>query len=157
MSQKYVGITYPIQRGNTGYFSQSTSILEQTKSNFKNLVLTRKGERLGLPTFGCDLTKVIFEQLTDETSEQARLTIVEAVDNWLPFIELVEFSISPNELENRYDVYCLYRFRNNPNVTDSITLGIGTTDVVTESTATTTTKESATTIRSGVRRVVPEL
>jgi len=156
MAQQYVGITYPIQRGNTGYFSQSTSILEQTKSNLKNLILTRKGERVGLPTFGCDLSRILFEQLSDETNEQARLSIVEAIDSWLPFIELVEFDISQNELENRYDIYCLYRFRSNPNVTDSVTLAIGTTDGVIEST-TNTTKESAVTIRGLVRGVVPEL
>lgn len=156
MPQKYVGVTFPIKLGNTGYFNQSTSIIEQVKSNFKNLILTRKGERVGLPTFGCDLTKVIFEQLDDAGQEQARVAIIEAVDTWLPFLELVDFSITQNELERTFDVYCLYRFRNNPNVTDSITLSVGRTTEATVST-TNVTKESAVTVRSGVRGGIPEL
>jgi phage baseplate assembly protein W len=152
MAQQYVGITLPLKRGNTGYFSQSTTILEQTKSNLKNLILTRKGERVGLPTFGCDLWKVIFEQISDETKEQARLVIIEAIDNWLPFLELVEFDITENTAENRLELYCLYRFRSNPNVTDSVTIEVGGEQALSE---VSTSDTSATTIRGLVRGTVP--
>ena len=46
------GITLPVQRGNTGYFSQAFNSFEQAKSNLKNLLLTRKGERIFQPNFG---------------------------------------------------------------------------------------------------------
>jgi phage baseplate assembly protein W len=155
MAQQYVGITLPMTRGNTGYFSQSTTILEQTKSNLKNLLLTRKGERLGLPTFGCDLWRIVFEQITDETKEQARLVAIEAIDSWLPFLEIAQFDVTENSAENRIDIYCLYRFRSNPNVTDSVTFSLG--GVGTDSSTPTPSSTSTTTIRSGVRGTVPSI
>lgn len=155
MAQTYVGVTLPMTRGNTGYFTQSTTILEQTKSNLKNLILTRKGERVGLPTFGCDLWKVVFEQITDETKEQARLVVIEAVDNWLPFLEVAQFDIAENAAENRIDIYCLYRFRSNPNVTDFVTFSLGGAGTSNSTAAPSTT--SATTIRSGVRGTIPSI
>ena len=50
-----IGITLPIQIGNMGYFQQSFDTLVQVKSNFINLILTRKGERVHQPEFGCGI------------------------------------------------------------------------------------------------------
>ena len=61
-----IGITLPIQKGNGGYFAQSYQTSEQVKSNIKNLILTRKGERLMHPNFGTDLYNTLFNQNTDD-------------------------------------------------------------------------------------------
>ena len=47
-----IGIVLPIRLSNNGFFKQSETLLEQTISNLKNLLLTVKGERVGQPTFG---------------------------------------------------------------------------------------------------------
>jgi phage baseplate assembly protein W len=124
MPQKYIGVTLPLRRGNTGYFEQSTEMFKQIKSNFKNLILTKKGERLMQPDFGTDLSRIVFEQITDETLENARATVVSAVEKWMPFLELTNFEINtPTEsFPNRINLKVEYRFINNPNVTDSITV-----------------------------------
>jgi phage baseplate assembly protein W len=122
MAQKFIGITLPVRLGQTGMFDQSTTVIQQVRSNFKNLILTKKGERVGQPDLGCDLWKILFEPLTEETLENARLAVAEAVDRWLPFIELIDFQITKTDDENIISIKCLYRFRNNPNVTDQITL-----------------------------------
>jgi phage baseplate assembly protein W len=124
MPQKYIGVTLPLRRGNTGYFEQSTEMFKQIKSNFKNLILTKKGERLMQPDFGTDLSRIVFEQITDETLESARATVVSAVEKWMPFLELTNFEINtPTEsFPNRINLKVEYRFINNPNVTDSITV-----------------------------------
>jgi phage baseplate assembly protein W len=126
MSQQYVGITLPITNGNTGMFTQSTSVFEQVKSNFKNLILTKKGERLMQPEFGTDLHRILFENITDNTLENARLTVVDAVERWMPFLELKEFEVkSPVDGNpHRINLSVTYRFRNNPNVTDAISISI---------------------------------
>ena len=46
------GITLPIQNGNTGFFSQAFTSLDQAKANLENLLLTAKGERIMQPEFG---------------------------------------------------------------------------------------------------------
>lgn len=126
MAQQYIGITLPITNGNTGMFAQSTSVFQQVKSNYKNLILTKKGERLMQPDFGTDLYRILFENITENTLENARLTVVEATERWMPFLEVVQFDMKNpvNGNPHRIDITVIYRFRNNPNVTDSITVSV---------------------------------
>ena len=141
MAQKFIGITLPIRLGQTGMFDQSTTVIQQVRSNFKNLILTKKGERVGQPELGCDLWKILFDQITDETLENARLAVADAVERWMPFIELMDFQITSTDVENIINIKCTYRFRNNPNVTDQVsilttTLGTPTVEFATEPTTT---------------------
>jgi phage baseplate assembly protein W len=120
-----IGITLPIQIGNMGYFQQSFDTLTQVKSNFINLILTRKGERVHQPEFGCGIHDYLFEQLTPENIEGARLSVVTAVERWMPFLELVQFQLnaSANEIDsNKLQLYVGYRLRRNPNIRDTIIL-----------------------------------
>ena len=120
-----IGITLPIQIGNMGYFQQAFDTLTQVKSNFINLILTRKGERVHQPEFGCGIHDYLFEQLTPENIEGARLSVVNAVERWMPFLELAQFELnaSPNDLDNnRLQLYVGYRLKQNPNIRDTIIL-----------------------------------
>lgn len=122
MSQKFIGVTLPVRLGQTGMFEQSLTAIEQTRTNFKNLILTKKGERVGQPELGCDLWKILFDPINDEVFEAARVAVISAVDRWLPFIELVDFQINGTRDRNILNIQCLYRFRRNPNVQDQITI-----------------------------------
>ena len=120
-----IGITLPIQIGNMGYFQQAFDTLTQVKSNFINLILTKKGERVHQPEFGCGIHDYLFEQLTPENIEGARFSVVNAVERWMPFLELVQFELnaSPNDLDNnRLQLYVGYRLKQNPNIRDTIIL-----------------------------------
>ncbi len=120
-----IGITLPIQIGNMGYFQQSFDTLVQVKSNFLNLILTRKGERVHQPEFGCGIHDYLFEQLTPENVEGARLSVLTAVERWMPFLELVQFELNTdtNNLDNnRLQLYVGYRLKKNPNIRDTIIL-----------------------------------
>ena len=55
-----IGITLPIQIGNNA-FNQSFKTADQAKSNIKNLLLTKKYERLMQPQFGSGLQELLFE------------------------------------------------------------------------------------------------
>jgi uncharacterized protein len=125
MATNAIGITLPIQLGNTGYFQQAFDTLTQVKSNFINLILTRRGERVHQPEFGCRLHEYLFEPMTPENIEGARLSVVQAVEQWMPFLELVQFELlaSPTEIDqNRLQLYVGYRLRKNPNIRDTIIL-----------------------------------
>lgn len=120
-----LGITLPIQLGNMGYFQQSFDTLSQIKSNFINLILTRRGERVHQPEFGCRIHEYLFEQLTPENIEGARQSVVQAVEQWMPFLELIsfDFAVTNEEIDNNtMQLYVGYRLRNNPNITDTIVL-----------------------------------
>ncbi len=120
-----IGITLPLQLGNTGYFEQSFDALTQIKSNFINLILTRIGERVHQPQFGCCIHDYLFEQLTPENIDAAQRCVLDAVELWMPFLELVQFEIynSPEDIDNnRLQLYVGYRLRNAPNIRDTIIL-----------------------------------
>jgi phage baseplate assembly protein W len=120
-----IGITLPLQLGNTGYFEQSFDTLTQVKSNFINLILTRKGERVHQPEFGCDIHEYLFEPLTPENIEGARLSVINAVARWMPFLELLRFELraDPSNIDqNEIRLYVGYRLTNNPNIQDEIVL-----------------------------------
>lgn len=140
MPQRYIGVTLPLRLGNTGMFEQSSSVIKQVRSNFKNLILTKKGERIAQPELGCDLWKVLFDQTTEDLYEAARLAVVEAVDRWLPYLEIVDFQIQQDSVNpNVINITCKYKFRNNPNVVDQITIStnlLSTTTVAIEETTT---------------------
>lgn len=120
-----IGITLPLQLGNTGYFEQSFDTLTQVKSNFINLILTRRGERVHQPEFGCRIHEYLFEQMTPETIEGARLSVVDAVNKWMPFLELIQFelTVSNDDIDrNTIRLYVGYRLKKNPDIRDTIIL-----------------------------------
>ena len=95
----FFGFTFPLSYvgGNDGFFPRASSVKEQAASNLKNLLLTQKGERVGQPTFGSDLPRLLFEQRTDDISDSIDETIREAISNWLPYIEVSEIQTLFND------------------------------------------------------------
>ena len=120
------GVTLPFEKGRFGYFAASTDTLTQIKSNFINLVMTKKGERLHEPTFGCDLHNIVFEQNDAGMEDRTFDAIQEAVETWMPFLVLQDFqflSKDPDALDRyRVRMYVKYGFTFNPNVFDEVVI-----------------------------------
>ena len=97
-----VGITLPIQRGEDGYFRQSFKTFDQVRSNLKNLLLTKRGERLLQPDFGSGLHDLLFNPATEKFEEDLETTINNAVAKWLPYItvEDIDIDISKEMTDN---------------------------------------------------------
>jgi hypothetical protein len=88
-----VGITLPIQIGNTA-FNQSFSIADQVKSNIKNLLLTKKYERVMQPELGSGLQELLFEFNDDDLSGNIEDTIVNALSlSFIKGICFISFSL----------------------------------------------------------------
>jgi phage baseplate assembly protein W len=124
-----LGITLPLRRGNSGYFETSVDILPQVKSNFKNLIFTRIGERLAQPEFGCRIWEYVFEQWTPATVQGVRDSVVDAVDRWLPYLELLQVEIqSPSDIASldahKINLYVRYRIRDNLDLEDEILIPV---------------------------------
>ena len=97
-----VGITLPIQRGEDGYFRQSFKTFDQVRSNLKNLLLTKKGERIFQPDFGSGLHDLLFNPATEKFEEDLENTINDAVAKWLPYVivEDINIDISKEQTDN---------------------------------------------------------
>ena len=61
----YVGVRFPLDHSQEGFFYKTKTILEQAKSNMRNLLLTSKGERVMQHNFGSRLRELLFEQYTE--------------------------------------------------------------------------------------------
>jgi phage baseplate assembly protein W len=107
-----IGVTLPLQRGTTGYFNQSFQTIDQIKSNLKNLLLTRKGERLMHPTFGTSLYDSLFNQNTDALELEIQSSIESSVAEWKPFISIEEILVDQsNTNRDRYSFVVSLSFR----------------------------------------------
>ena len=97
------GIKTPLQLGDVdGIFSMNYSLADQFHDNLKNLLLTNWGERLGLYKFGANLRPIVTEFVSqDSFDNEAIARIKEAVETWMPFIDLEDFSSSVDRLEDK--------------------------------------------------------
>lgn len=113
-----IGITLPIQIGNTA-FNQSFTTAEQVKSNIKNLLLTKKGERVVQPEFGSGLQSLLFEFNDGELSEKIENTITQALEQWLPYVTAESIDIeqtNDNKDRNLVNVSISFSILNTPDL-----------------------------------------
>jgi phage baseplate assembly protein W len=107
-----IGITLPIQRGNGGFFAQSYQTSEQVKSNIKNLILTRKGERLMQPDFGTTLYDALFSSNTDDLESEIESSIEDAVQKWMPYVSIEDIGVDQsNTSRDTYFFTVTLKFR----------------------------------------------
>tara|TARA_B100000902_G_C27148121_1_gene832226 strand:- start:458 stop:874 length:417 start_codon:yes stop_codon:yes gene_type:complete len=92
----YIGLKLPLDHNRSGFFSRTKTSVEQSKYNIKNLLLTKKGERLGNPQFGSNLINVLFEQEEDVESKIEE-SIRSSVSQFLPFVNIVKLDINFSE------------------------------------------------------------
>jgi phage baseplate assembly protein W len=120
-----IGVRIPIRMGNTGFFDQTFSSIEEAKSNMINLLLTRKGERPMLPDFGTNIYNYLFDQMTGDLSNNISQEITYAVDTWLPYVELTEVLVDagPTNMDrNRIDVKITFGLKRNLKEHDEIVI-----------------------------------
>lgn len=126
----YLGQILPLNRGTRGYFQSTTNALENEKSKLINLILTKKGERVSNPDFGCDLWRLLFEQKDGEIQDLAQQYVIEAVQRFMPYLSLQSIEITNISTflnDNSINLYVKYGFTNNPLVSDEIQLQLNTT------------------------------
>ena len=97
---KPAGIATPLQSSESdkGLIRLNYQAADQIKDNFRNMILTNKGERLGRFDYGCNLRKLVTELNNIENFErQVMDNISESTRRYMPMIELDSFSSSYND------------------------------------------------------------
>ena len=84
---KYVGIEFPLGHSPEGFFYKTKTVLQQSKANLRNLLLTTPGERIFQPEFGSQLKSIVFEQGQD-IPNRVDEAIRSAVDKHLAYINI---------------------------------------------------------------------
>jgi phage baseplate assembly protein W len=120
-----IGITLPLQITNTA-FNQSFQTIDQVRTNIKSLLLTKRRERVMQPFLGSGLTELLFEQNDEELEERIENTIVQSLQDWLPYVVIDTIIIEQsNELKdrNRVEVSITFRINGNPTL-ETVTFNV---------------------------------
>jgi uncharacterized protein len=115
-----IGISLPIQITNTA-FEQTFQTSEQVKSNIKNLLLTKKGERILQPEFGSGLQELLFEPNVDDFEGRIEDTINESLEQWLPYVTAEEILVDSSDTlrdNNRINVSVKFRIGQNTDLNE---------------------------------------
>lgn len=103
-----VGITLPFGK-NSGLFNLSYTTEEQAISNLKNLLLTRKGERVFQPNFGSSIPSLLFEQMNSGLETDLDQSLRDDIGFWLPYIVIDSIDISADFDRNRVAIQLAFR------------------------------------------------
>ena len=122
-----IGITLPIQIGNTA-FNQSFVTADQIKSNIKNLLLTKRFERLMQPEFGSGIQELLFNMNDEMFADNLENTIVDTLSKWLPYVNVETINIQqPNEFKDNNKVEVSVSFRvSDTQILDTVTFNVQT-------------------------------
>ena len=125
---KILGIGINRTSNSNGIFATNYTTLTQAKDNLKNLILTKKGERLQQPEFGCDIWLLVFEQIDGENLEnRIESSILDAVQSWIPNINInqIIFDYDNNDIDNnRIALDIKFSLISNPNLTETIQINV---------------------------------
>lgn len=129
-SHRILGIAINTTSNTGGAFQVNYTTLQQAKSNLINLILTKKGERVSQPDFGCDIWRILFEPIIDgEIDARVESTIMDAVSIWLPYISIDEIFLeyNPETIDkNGLNIEIKFSLTSNPNLTETITVNVNT-------------------------------
>ena len=125
---KFVGIGFPLGFNVEGrLFNQTKTVLDQAKSNLRNLLLTTPGERVGQPDFGCNLIDVLFDQNIVEISNKVDEIIREAVSQQLPYILINNIFVGSSVDEsNQLNIQLEFSVTLDPETFDTLLLQFNT-------------------------------
>lgn len=85
---KPIGLKTPMRLGSEDIFQMNKTIKDQIKDNFRNLLLTNHGERVGLFDFGGNLRELSLELSSEKLDDELLVRINTATSKYMPYITL---------------------------------------------------------------------
>ncbi len=123
------GLSIGFSNSNTGgVFEKNYTTRKQLAENIKNLILTKKGERIMNPLFGCDVHRVLFEPFVPgQIENKIQQSIEQAVNYWIPEVNIEEivFDFDDKDIDNHLiNLNVVFSLVINPDITDSVQVTI---------------------------------
>lgn len=104
----WTGLAYPIKATEQGLYSIQHDN-ELIKGNVKQILGTRRGERVMLPRFGTRLWEYIFDPIDNVTAQFLRTEIKDTLREWEPRITVQDIEITQNPQEHHIRIRIVYR------------------------------------------------
>ncbi len=109
-----------------GPFRLNKNIQDTVKQNFKNLLLTNKGERIMDTLFGVGIRSYLFENYTQTVAFTIQVEAKQQAQKYLPFITIIDFSIFESQTNpNQFYIYIKYSI-DSLNVLEELTFTVAT-------------------------------
>tara|TARA_R100000315_G_C5166228_1_gene95827 strand:+ start:43 stop:432 length:390 start_codon:yes stop_codon:yes gene_type:complete len=83
-----------------GPYGLTKDLVETTRLNFKNLVLTNPGERIMDVDFGVGIQGLLFENYNADVKERMRARIVEQAASYMPFLQIRSVNFNDSEIDS---------------------------------------------------------
>ena len=96
--------------GDVAKVKNTTSV----KRGIHNILMTENSERLFQPEIGSGLKNLLFEPMTDLTTQLLEDEVRSAIDAWENRAQVISIEVFPEEEYNRYRVAVIFRIINNP-------------------------------------------
>jgi phage baseplate assembly protein W len=105
-----VGVALPFNA--PAVFKTTYTTQESIKYNLINFFLTNQPERYLNPTFGGDLRKFVFEQITQNNLNLLKQNIQESLNLYFPNVVVEALNILPDTDNNQVDITLKYSILN---------------------------------------------
>ena len=102
---KTYGVSFPFNVSTEGdYLKLTQTANDEIRADLIHLLLTRKGSRYFLPTFGTRLYEFIFEPFDGLTFDAIQSDIRDAVSTFMPNLLLNSITITPLDPQEEFDL-----------------------------------------------------
>jgi len=85
---------------------------DAVKQSIVNILLTNVGERPFQPTFGGDINRLLFENISPQTTTALQNLIRSAIDNFEPRASLIDVVATPSPDDNAYNISIIFSIIN---------------------------------------------
>lgn len=110
--KKSVSIGVKIPFSETNVFTRVFTTKEQLKYNIINFLLTDRRERVFYPNFGAGLRRRLFEQISQNTLEEIKLSLTTQVENYFPNIRVSDLTVEGSPSTNTVRILFSYSILN---------------------------------------------
>jgi hypothetical protein len=98
-----ISIATPVQLGNNNsLLKMHTDQLKAVADNFRNMIMTNHGGRLGFYDFGANLEELTFELGSEDGDAEATRRIARTTAKYMPYINLDTFEPFVEKFDNQH-------------------------------------------------------
>jgi phage baseplate assembly protein W len=118
--RKAIGVSIPFSAA--GVFNSTYQSKDAIKVNLLNFILTGIGERYFNPTFGTNLRRYLFENITQSQITNLVELLRERISTFFPTVNIISLLIQGEPDTNTLTLYLKYNVRNTIETTDEINI-----------------------------------
>ena len=95
-ARKAVGFGFPLN--GDAVFKPTYQTKDQIQANLINYLLTNRGERVFNPNFGANLRELLFENVTESSTDELKQIVQDQIGIFFPMIEVkkIDFQNEPD-------------------------------------------------------------